>query len=361
MGETLTAVWEQVTALLQVGVSVIPVRDREVNGYPPKTPYALWKQYQERRVTPQDLWDQMEKHNTTAIAMICGKVSDHLEAIDIDVKNWPGIDARYFEAIRDLYPVLWEALRIHSTPSGGYHILYRIDRPGIPGNQKLATASSSTQAGIETRGEGGYIVAPPSLGYQVHRDNPIPVITWEEREALITLAKSFNEKIKVAPPPKIEKKKIDYYEEDPFSDYNHSSAAESLLEDRGWTQDGARHSHYRYFTRPGKDHGISASFHLERRLFYIFTSSTGLEPDRAYSPATLLTTLQFNGDGRAAYRWLVDQGYGHIKPHIEQQLVRTRLLNNDELPANISAGAKELYTKEKERLCTAYPHGTYWV
>lgn len=361
MGETLSAVWEQVTALLQVGVSVIPVRDREAGGYPPKTPYALWKQYQERRVTPQDLWEQMEKHNTAAIAMICGKVSGNLEAIDIDVKNWPGIDARYFEAIRDLYPVLWESLRIHSTPSGGYHILYRIlDRPG-PGNQKLATASHSTQAGIETRGEGGYIVAPPSLGYQVHRDNPIPVITWEERESLINLAKSFNEKIKVVPPPKIEKKKTDYYDEDPFADYNHSDAAESLLTDRGWTQVQAHHSHYLYYTRPGKNNGISASFHLERRLFYVFTSSTRLEPDRGYAPATLLSELQFNGDHKATYAWLVAQGYGKIKTHVEQRLVRTKLLSGDDLPANISPQAKELFTKEKDRLCTAYPHGTYWV
>lgn len=360
MGETLSAVWEQVTALLQAGVSVIPVRDREENGKPPKTPYAQWKQYQERIVTEKDLWEQMEKHNTSAVAMICGKVSGNLEAIDIDVKNWPGIDARYFEAIRELYPVLWETIRIHSTPSGGFHILYRIDRPGT-GNQKLATASTSTQAGIETRGEGGYIVAPPSLGYQIHKENPIPLITWEQREALINLAKSFNEKIKPVEEPKVPYQKSDYYDENPFEHFNGSDAAESILIDSGWQRERTRNNHYQYFTRPGKAEGISASYNRRTRLYYIFTSSTQLEPSRSYSPSSLLARLQFNGDAKATYQYLVDQGYGRIKPKVEHRLIRARVLSDEPLPGNISSAAQELYTKEKQRLCSTYPAGTYWV
>lgn len=360
MGDTLTAVWEQVTALLQAGVSVIPVRDREDNGKPPKTPYAQWKQYQQRIIAAQELWSEMERHNTSAIAMICGKVSGNLEAIDIDVKNWPGIDARYFEAIRDMYPVLWENLRIHSTPSGGFHILYRIDRPG-PGNQKLATASHSTQAGIETRGEGGYIVAPPSLGYQIYKNRPVPLLTWEQREALINLAKSFNEKVKIIPAPQLEKNKIDFYEQDPFSAFNLSSAAECILELYGWRRESTRNTHYRYWTRPGKNSGISASFHVEHRLYYIFTTGTGLVAERAYTPSSILLELQFAGDRRACYQWLVEQGYGRIKPKVELRLIRSRVLSGEELPGNVSTTAKELFTKEKDRLCSTYPAGTYWV
>jgi len=361
MGETLSAVWEQVKSLLHAGISVIPVRDHEDKGKPPKTPYAQWKQYQERVTTEQELWGQMERHNTAAVAMICGKVSGHLEAIDIDVKNWPGIDARYFEAIRELYPDLWETIRIHSTPSGGYHILYRIDRPGIPGNQKLATAAGSTQAGIETRGEGGYVVAPPSLGYQIYKDRPLPVYTWEQREALINLARSFDEKIKVAAAPPLPKSKNDYYDENPFEHFNGSPAAEEILTDQGWSRLRNRNSSYRYFTRPGKSAGISASFIVGSRLYYIFTSSTHLEPSTAYSPSALLCRLRFNGDGKALYQYLVEQGYGKIKSRIEQRLVRSKILSGDDLPGNVSSAAKELYTKEKDRLCRTYAHGTYWV
>src|SRR5882757_4712141 len=123
MGDTLQAVWEQVTDLLSAGVSIIPVRDREQAGKPPKSPYASWKQYQQRIIQAEELWHQMEHQETTAIAIICGAVSGNLEAIDIDVKNWAGIDARLFEAIREIYPDLFARLRIHSTPSGGFHIL----------------------------------------------------------------------------------------------------------------------------------------------------------------------------------------------------------------------------------------------
>jgi len=360
MSESLSIVWEQVSALLDIGISVIPVRDQEVQGKPAKTPYGNWKQYQQRIITPQELWALMERYNTTAIAMICGPISGNLEVIDIDVKNWAGIDARYFEAIRELYPDLWQNLRIHSTPSGGYHILYRIDRPGT-GNQKLATASTSTQAGIETRGVGGYIVAPPSLGYQVYRDNPIPLVTWEQRESLINLAKSFDEKVKVVAAPTLPKNKSDYYDENPFEHFNGSSAAESILVDQGWTRERSGNSHYQYFTRPGKSTGISASFIHRTRLYYIFTSSTVLEPSRAYDPAAILCRLRFNGDAKATYEWLVANGYGKIAPRHEQRLIRARVLDGDALPGNASEEAKVTYQTVRLQLQERYPHGTYWV
>ena len=362
MSESLSAVWEQVTDLLSAGVSIIPVRDREQDGYAPKTPYRQWKQYQERIIDPATLWHAMEDNGTSAIAIICGKVSGNLEAIDIDVKNWPGIDARLFEAIQTFYPDLFSRLRIHSTPSGGFHILYRTTLPTGIGNKKLATSEFSTQAGIETRGEGGYIVAPPSLGYKVYRDNPIPVITNEQRESLINLAKSLDEKIKVVQVPKIEKSKADYYEDDPFEHFNLSPAAESVLLDHGWKQQNDQHpnSRYRYYIRPGKDSGISASFHLEKRLYYIFTTSTRLEADRGYLPATILAELKFQGDKKATYRYLVEQGFGRLKPSYEKSLIRARARSGEPLPANASPGAVAVYNETRTTLQLRYPHGIYW-
>jgi bifunctional DNA primase/polymerase-like protein len=359
MADTLSAVWQQVTDLLAAGVSIIPVRDREQEGRPAKSPYSQWKEFQSRIVTEQELWHAMEEHGTTAIAIVCGSVSGNLEAIDIDVKNWPGIDALLFESIRTIYPSLWMRLRIHSTPSGGFHILYRTSTPTNIGNQKLATASASTQAGIETRGEGGYIVAPPSLGYQVYQDRPIPVISLELRESLINLARSFNEKIKIVAPPTIEKHENNYYDENPFEAYNHSTAAEQLLSDYDWTHAGGNNL-YQYFTRPGKSNGISASFNRQTRLYYIFTTSTGLDAERGYHPATLLAHLRFNGDKRATYRYLVDQGYGRIKPVIERAIVKAKAVTGEELPANISQEAKVIYLEQRTEIQQRYPHGVFW-
>lgn len=360
MADSLSAVWQQVTDLLAAGISIIPVRDKEQEGKPPKTPYYAWKQYQRRIIEVDELWHAMEENGTAAIAMICGAVSGNLEAIDIDVKNWPGIDGTYFSLIQATYPDLWTILRVHSTPSGGYHILYRVTEPTSIGNQKLATASTSTQAGIETRGEGGYIVAPPSLGYRVHQDVPIPVISLEQRESLIALARSLDEKIKIIAPPTIERTKTDYYDENPFEHYNRSDEAERLLLDHGWTGERSNSHSHRYFIRPGKDKGISASFDISRRLYYIFTTSTHIEAERGYHPATLLAQIQFGGDKRATYRYLVERGYGKIKPHIERALIKSKVISGEPLPANVSPEAQVIYMDTRTALEKQYPHGLFW-
>lgn len=48
---------------------------------------------------------------------------------------------------------------------------------------------------IETRGEGGYVVAAPSPGYQfIHgKPNACPLITTIERDTLLDIARSFNQ------------------------------------------------------------------------------------------------------------------------------------------------------------------------
>lgn len=359
MSESLSAVWEQVTDLLSAGVSIIPVRDREQDGYAPKTPYRQWKQYQTRIIDPAILWHAMEDNGTSAIAIICGKVSGNLEAIDIDVKNWPGIDARLFEAIRENYPDIFARLRIHSTPSGGFHILYRVERPTGIGNKKLATCSTSTQAGIETRGEGGYIVAPPSLGYQIYKDNPIPLLSWEQRESIINLAKSLDEKIKVIKPLAVTKANESIYDENPFEHFNQSIRGESVLLDNGWKDDGGNNQ-YRYFSKPGKEKGVSATFNRSTRIFYIWTTATHLEADRGYHPATLLAELQFNGDKTATYRYLVEQGFGSLKRTYEKGLIKARARSGEPLPANASPDALELYKETRTTLQLRYPHGIYW-
>jgi len=355
MHDSLSAVWQEVTDLLAAGVSIIPVRDREQDGKPPKTPYFQWKQFQERIIQPDELWHAMEVYNTSAVAIVCGRVSGNLEAIDIDVKNWPGIDAILFALIKDLYPDIWSGFRIHATPSGGFHLLYRTGNPTGVGNLKLATKEDCKEAGIETRGEGGYIVAPPSLGYTIYQNNPIPTITNEQRESLINLCRSLNQKIKIDKPDGV-KSEDHYYDENPFVHYNGSGAGETVLLDHGWTKAKSGNSHYHYFTRPGKAKGISASFNRQTRLYFIFTSSTEFEPATGYNPATVLAKLQFGGDKKAAYQYLVSNGYGKIKPGIERKLVQRA----KELPPNASPEAKVLYLETRSQQDRQYPHGTYW-
>lgn len=367
----LKEVWNQITWLHEQGISLIPVRDKQEGDFQAKTPYRGWKKYQTEQIPLAELWYQLEANNTSAVAIIAGEVSGSLEIIDIDVKYKPGIDAVIFSDLNKFYPELFSRLRIHQTPSGGYHILYRVADFAIPGNKKLAgrhktdaelklTPKPATVNFIETRGTGGYAVAPPSLGYTVFQDVPIPVITAADRHSIITLCHTYSEIIEIEKPPKADKKQSDYYDEDPFTHFNGSPAAEDVLTLNGWKETGKSNGNFTWYTRPGKDKGVSASFNHKKRVYYIFTSSTDLEESRGYNPATLVSKLQFNGDNKACYRWLVQNGYGKIKHSVEARIVKNNALSKRPLPPNASATAAAEYATELVTLQTTYPFGIFW-
>lgn len=373
MATELQSVWNQVEWLHAAGISLIPVRDKTQGDRPAKTPYQGWKQSQNTPLPLPDLWSQMDHHQTTAVAIICGAVSGNLEIIDIDVKFKPGIDAILFLAIQTLYPTLFARLRIHKTPSGGYHLLYRVEagQHQVPGNKKLAgrlkteaelaAAPKPSQVNfLETRGEGGYAVAPPSLGYTVHQDVPIPVFTWEERCALEAICKSHSELIETAPAYKPTKSDNSYYSQNPFDHFNGSNEAENVLQVGGWKILNRESNTFIWYTRPGKDTGVSASFNKKKRVYYIFTSSTEFDESKGYNPATALSILQHGGDRKKTYSYLVQKGYGIIQPDVEVKLAKKKAASGKPLPPNTSAGAKAEYAAEVIHIQSTYPHGIFW-
>lgn len=363
---TNTATWTQVKELLTLGVSVVAVRDREEifkgKPYPAKTPTVpTWKKWQQRLPTEEEVYKSLEDANTQAIATICGAVSGGLFIIDLDTKHYPGVAVAVFTHIRDLYPELFQRLRIHQTPSGGFHILYFIDGAPVPRSKKIAYLDDNpkSEAGIETRGEGGYAVSPPSLNYRVYQDRPIPRITSEEHESLLTICRHYNKRIKKDKYVVKERKQIDYYEENPWQHFNNSPVAETILQDAGWKYDG-RSGHYVHYTRPGKDVGVSATFDETTRLYYFFTTSTEHESARWFSPGTVLATEMFAGDRKAAFKWLVANGYGRIKSEVELKIVHRAAVSATPLPGNVSAEARAVHEKEIQAIVEKYPHGIYW-
>lgn len=365
----LSIVWTQIEAFLSQNISIIPVRDKDADR-PAKTPYAGWKKHQTEIIEKEELWKQMEKFNTSAIAIICGKVSGNLEVIDVDVKYKNGVDAILFTNIQTLYPDIFEKLRIHKTPSGGYHLIYKIADRIPEGNQKLAGRHATDDElrvnpkvksynFLETRGEGGYIVAPPSLGYSFHNFKDIPTLTWEERCSIIELCRQLSEVNKVIKEKPKSTTVDSHYVENPFDNYNKSAAAEDVLIDNGW-QFYSKTSDYIYYTRPGKSKGISASFNKQQRLYYFFSSSTEFEVDTWYSPATVLAKLKFRDNKSDLYRWLVDNGYGIYKKKHEHDIILSAAISKKPLPANISKQSKEEYEKLVLELNEIYPVGVFW-
>lgn len=361
---SFSQVWTEIQFYLDNKISIIPVRDKPqtYNGrqYPVKSAYP-WAKWTKEIISKSELMYLMgEKYDTLGYGIVAGTVSGNLEIIDIDVKNWPGIEARLFQDIKSLLPHIWDQLRIHRSPSGGYHIFYKITDHEPEGNRKLAFQAEQKEAAIETRGTGGYVVGSSAMGYSIIKDNPIPKITWSDRCAIIAICEGYNERRKVIAPV-VSKAQSDYYDEDPWTQFNNSPAAESILTDNGWKLAGSS-KNFIWFTRPGKNSGVSASFNRDKRIYYIFTSSTQLEPSKGYNPATLLSILQFNDDKKAMYRWLVDNGYGKVKPGIERQKLKTISRNPSAvIPANFSKEAQQTAQQLKQELSELHPHGMFWT
>lgn len=381
----LQEAWRHISDLLDKGLSIIPVYDKPTKigniTFPAKRPCEGWDEYKNIIVDKEFLYNRLEHFDTTAVAIVCGKVSGNLEVIDIDVKWYPGLEIEIFNDIKTLLPDVFNALRVHKTQSGGIHILYRILGSPTPGSKKISGRERTEEEKqkyleehknreiktippvhyVETKGEGGYAIAPPSLGYSVLRDVPIPTITFAERESLINICKNYNKLIKEPKVYKPTQKEIEYYDENPFFHFSRKADPVEVLEDIGWKFVKQR-GIYLWFTRPGKDEGVSGSFNTETRCFFVFTSNSDLEEGRGYFLSNIIIQYKFDGDKSKAYKYFVDSGYGRIKPSVERKIIeRKAFANKEDLPNNLSQDAKDSYKQFKEHLAELHPHGTFWA
>ena len=68
--------------------------------------------------------------------------------------------------------------RMHQTPRGGWHLVYRLPLPPAP---LLGSSAGRLAPGLDTRGEGSYVIWPASPGYEVvvHPQTEIvPLPAW---------------------------------------------------------------------------------------------------------------------------------------------------------------------------------------
>jgi hypothetical protein len=312
--------------------------------------HYTWKPYEKEPPADCELVEWFDRRNPCGIGIPCGKVSSNLEVIDND-------DA-------PLFPVWWELVESHNpdlaarlpvirTPSGAHHIPYRCEE--IEGNQKLAqrlvvvpdgTDGAKFYKGdapefkgkwvkvevlFETRGQGGYIVAPGSplsvhdtgKPYEFIRGDieSIPIITPDERALLLGLARSLCEL------PQDEKRERAEYKQAapradgnlrPGDDFNERGDVESVLLSHGWTVSHRRGSivFLRKPNKRGRGHNATLNA-VAPGVFYCFsTSAAPFEDMRGYSPFQVYALLEYNGDFRAAAQSLKQQGYGEQRQRL---------------------------------------------
>lgn len=128
---------------LELGLSVIPV-DKD------KKPLLQWKEFQERKATPEEVDAWFNVHPDANIGIVTGKISG-ICVVDFDTED------AYEKAKAKGLPktVLVKTGR-------GYHSYFKY-KNGVRNFQKRAD-----MPGVDFRGDGGYVVAPPSVHESGH-------------------------------------------------------------------------------------------------------------------------------------------------------------------------------------------------
>jgi putative DNA primase/helicase len=289
------------------GLTLIPIRD---DGS--KAPAVEWKQYRERKPTDAEL-RQWFAH-CDGIALVCGAASGGVEVIDFDD---PAALGPWADAVQAERPGLLQSLPISRTPSGGTHIFYRCEE--IAGNLKLAQRliDGKPWTMIETRGEGGIVVIPPTPA-RYHLDRKpyrmlrhdltgIPTITPQDRAILLDDARLLNRYVPPTTATTSETpRRVEQPGDRPGDVFNGTTAWAEILEPHGWTH-LRDHGSTAFWRRPGKaGPGCSATTNTEYSdVLYVFSSNAyPFDPDHSYSKFGAWAILNYGADYREAARFL---------------------------------------------------------
>lgn len=332
-----------------------------------KQPIGKWQDAQSVPTTFAKLKSSVEYSmslNPTKVpsylGLICGKTNGNLEVIDVDTKNAVEGDdlwKTYVELVTATDSTILPKCSIQSTVNGGYHIMYRADKPYA--TQKLANRILTLQEFdaekekelaklkddlevekinqqrydqqirnvdtkiwarretlIETRGQGGYVVIQPSEGYQFIQGSlaSMPTLDKQDRDVLINCARQLNqEPVKKLAEIKYNDTSLKSGGVTPFDDYNARATPETVLnvlQDYGWSL-VSQTSKKIHVLRDGNSKAkTSGNFDVELGLFSVFSTSTIFQTDKGYSPAAVYSILVHNGDFSAAAKDLYAKGYG---------------------------------------------------
>jgi len=147
--------YEYAKLYLSKNLSIIPLKPRSK-----KPAIEEWKPFQERRPTEKEI-EEWFKDTNNNIGIICGSVSDNLTVIDFDNME---IHDKWYEVIDKKYPDIRDVvLNTWNVKTGrGRHIYFRINEDKNKFKDRFRNKPKLI-AGVDIKGEGGYVVAPPSI------------------------------------------------------------------------------------------------------------------------------------------------------------------------------------------------------
>ena len=166
------------------GLSVIPVDQG-------KKPLCAWKPFQEQPANKTLIQEWFRNQAHPNLGIVCGQVSGGLLVLDFDQEAL--VTYRHWrKAVGHL------AEKLPAVRTGkGVHVYMRTVAPG--GNRRLAM-NAAGRVLIETRGEGGYVIAPPSRHSSgrpyrwVQGSHLIPRISAGARDSVLEAAIALDER-----------------------------------------------------------------------------------------------------------------------------------------------------------------------
>lgn len=296
----------------QCGLCVLPPKE---DGS--KAPYEPWKKYQSAMPTEDKLQQWFVKRKLSGMGFVTGAISGNLEVMDFDIADaWP----RFVDAMNDGDPDLMEMLQaglVETTPKG-VHLYLRCSE--IEKNKKLAMENGKVM--IETRGEGGYIIAAPSNGkvnpaghYEIISGSlvTIPTITPEQRSFLHRVASEVFDQSSFTPQPiPSPAPRKENGSERPGDVFNSRHTVQEVISKYGWQCVGRR-GDVEHWRKPGSNkrgHHATVNHDGTGKLYVFSTESLPFEPETSYSAFSCFALLEHGGDYEKAASELSGRGYG---------------------------------------------------
>lgn len=394
---------ETIHAWVNAGMTVLPVTPtaKKHPGYGDIK--MAWKKYVTQKPTQTELEQWFQPGRTDGIGAITGAPSGDLELFEFEGRAaglvTPFSTALISEGGETLWAKIFKNGYVELSPSGGIHILYRVDGGTLPSVALASRPATEAELAdnpkdkarvlIETRGEGGFVVLAPSAGRThetgkawqciVGTPDTIPTISATERDLIHQVARTFDQtpaRTAKTPPTTptpsnapgagldIEGGHTSQEREDqPGTDYARRTEWTAILEPEGWTfSHGPDHDGRTYWTRPGKDarEGASASVWPDGNL-YVFSSSTELPTNEPLSKFFLYTHYHHDGDWKAGTKALRAQGYGTPLPPRQQTRTSTRTVEDTRDPHANPERTHRGHARMAYRLAAANKHRLMYV
>jgi len=323
-----------------LNAAILPVGNNKI---------PLNKKWQSVKLTSQELQSYTDANN---YGLVCGTISDGIEAIDLDTKILDTKEERdiyekeLLDFLSDNVDNFYKKVSIYRTLNNGLHIIYKAEN--IEGNQKLATYKGKKEAIIESRGIGGYIQLYPNFHHRGLKYEEITKITNEDRSILIECCKSLTHEIKEEVKPKETKKQVEQDGLSPWVDYNDRTNVFDLISNEFTIV--KQLSKYTLIKRIGAESLTSGKIFHDSNCIYLHSTGTRYDAEKLLSPFIIYTIQNHNGDFKASSKDLYDKGFGaRFEPKqydFKEEKEEKEPIKNNDFPLEIFPKEIQHYIKE---------------